>query len=222
MMMPTELVDRPVDALLAAYAAGVLEPALMALVRAHLELRPEGLAYVAGLEAAGGRWLEALEPRPLVDRGRRLAAALADVDERCGRAASAVAPDLSADDILPPSLRRYLGRGFDALDWTLRPDGARACVIAEDDGSEVVVLSVSGGTVLPPHAHAGLEVTLVLSGGFSDDAGSYARGDICIADWSRPHRPVIDPGDDCVCFAVTIAGVRLARPTGRFLQLLVR
>lgn len=218
---PIERVDCPVDVLLAAYAAGALDPALMALVGAHLDLRPKSRAFLAALETAAGGWLAELEPAPFADRDRRLAAACAAIDA-APEDAPATVPIADADDALPPSLRRYLGRASDALAWTTRPDGVAECVISRDRHAEVVVLRAPGGTELPTHEHAGLELTLVLTGGFRDAAGRYGPGDICVADETRAHRPVIDPGGDCVCFAVTVVHVRLPDAAGRLLRLLVR
>ena len=66
---------RPIDALLAAYAAKTLPPPLAALVAAHLELKPDNHAYVTALEAVHGVFLEELKPVRLVLRvnqgGRR-------------------------------------------------------------------------------------------------------------------------------------------------------
>src|SRR6202043_1522673 len=64
--------DRPIDALLAAFAAKSLSVPLAALVAAHLELKPDNRAYVAALEAAYGVFLEELKPVPLAGRDRRL------------------------------------------------------------------------------------------------------------------------------------------------------
>src|ERR1700736_6165512 len=63
---------RPIDALLAAYAAKTLAPSLAALAVAHLELKPDHRAYVAALEAVHGVFLEELKPVPLAGRDRRL------------------------------------------------------------------------------------------------------------------------------------------------------
>jgi putative transcriptional regulator len=48
--------------------------------------------------------------------------------------------------------------------------------------------------------------------------GHYRRGDIAIADQEVDHRPVADREEDCICFAVTDAPIRLTGPVGRLLQ----
>jgi anti-sigma factor ChrR (cupin superfamily) len=74
--------DRPVDELLAAYAAGSLSAPLMALMAAHLELKPARRAYVSALEAAYGILLEDIEPVPLTNRDRRLVEIFASDSEQ--------------------------------------------------------------------------------------------------------------------------------------------
>jgi putative transcriptional regulator len=67
-----------------------------------------------------------------------------------------------------------------------------------------------------------MEMTLLLAGGFSDETGHYLRGDVALADPSVDHRPVADPGEDCLCLAVTDAPLRLTGRFGRYLNFLAR
>ncbi len=75
---------------------------------------------------------------------------------------------------------------------------------------------------MPNHTHGGNEMTLVLAGGFSDDTGHYERGDVSIADDELVHTPVADPGEDCICLAVTDAPLKLTGPIGRIVNLFMR
>ena len=63
--------------------------------------------------------------------------------------------------------------------------------------------------MVPQHTHEGSELTLVLEGAFRDKTGRYARGDLALADGSIEHRPVAEPGEDCMCLTVTDAPLRL-------------
>jgi putative transcriptional regulator len=65
-------------------------------------------------------------------------------------------------------------------------------------------------------------MTLVLAGGFSDESGHFVRGDVAEADPSVNHQPVADPGEDCLCLAVTDAPLRLTGPFGRLLNPFLR
>ena len=80
------------------------------------------------------------------------------------------------------------------------------------------MLWIRGGRRMPSHTHEGSEITLVLSGAFSDVTGRYARGDIAIAEADLDHRPMTDAGEDCLCFAVTDAPLHLTGPVGRLLE----
>src|SRR5688572_33182549 len=68
---------QPLDALLAAYAAGTLSAPLAALVEAHLALKPESRRFLATLAALGGALLDGIAPTPLENRDSILAGALA-------------------------------------------------------------------------------------------------------------------------------------------------
>jgi putative transcriptional regulator len=63
---------------------------------------------------------------------------------------------------------------------------------------------------------------LVLDGGFSDETGRYARGDLALSDDTITHRPVADPDHDCLCLVVVEGGVRFAGAFGPLLNLFVR
>lgn len=73
---------------------------------------------------------------------------------------------------------------------------------------------------MPAHGHGGEEHTLVLCGAFSDHGGHYAAGDVALADAGVTHRPKADPGEDCICLAVTDAPLRFKGPAGPILNLL--
>jgi putative transcriptional regulator len=80
--------DRPVDALLAAYAAGTLSAPMTALVTARLELKPVDRGFVAAMEAAYGIMLEEIEPVAMTGRDRNLVNIFASEDDRDQRKAS--------------------------------------------------------------------------------------------------------------------------------------
>jgi putative transcriptional regulator len=63
---------------------------------------------------------------------------------------------------------------------------------------------------------------IVLEGGYSDEFGSYDAGDVAVANHEVVHRPVADPVEGCLCFAVTDARLKLTGPIGRVLNLFIR
>jgi putative transcriptional regulator len=53
-----------------------------------------------------------------------------------------------------------------------------------------------------PHSHKGKEITLVLEGAFSDETGSYKRGDIVIHDQRSSHAPQADQRLGCTVLSI--------------------
>jgi putative transcriptional regulator len=86
---------------------------------------------------------------------------------------------------------------------------------------EASLLWARPGRALPHHGHHGLEFTLVLEGEFQDHHGSFAEGDVSVADENLDHRPVAGKGGPCVCFSVLFASIALSGPSLRLLGDLV-
>ena len=202
-----------VDALLAAYGAGSLDPSLHALVASHLILKPDSRRFVSALEDLAGGELNQMAPEPLSRRDERLAAIFA-----LEPAPRAPAPLVAGSDILPAPLRSYLGRNLNDIRWRNKLPGVKEFRIEEKGRGDASLLWVRAGRRMPSHTHEGSEITLVLQGGFADVTGHYGRGDIAIAEADLDHKPVSDEGDDCLCFAVTDAPLHLTGPFGRLLD----
>lgn len=202
---------RAIDALLAGYASGALSPPLYALVASHLAISPQNRGFVSFLEAAHGCELEQREPAALSNRDAMLAAIFEQPEVRPERS-------VRLDPVLPPPLVRYMGCGLQDVPWKRLLPGVREYKVADAPDYEAVLYWIRAGRKMPQHTHEGAEITLVLQGAFSDVYGHYARGDISVADQDVEHRPIADPGEDCICFAVTDAPLRLTGPIGRVMQ----
>lgn len=216
--MTAEQQSGAIEALLAGYAAGTLAPPLAALVGAHLELAPDNRGFVADLESLAGHALETAEPVSLTRRDERLAAIFAaPATPAAARPAVAAGPEPGH---LPPSLRRHLG--CDLADIHLRTlmPGFKEWRAQDASGLTSRFIWLRGGVAVPTHSHDGTEVTLVLSGSFTDSFGRHRPGDITIADEEIDHQPRAD--EDCLCFAVTDAPLRLTGPIGRLLTRFLR
>lgn len=211
----------PDEELLMAYAAGSAAEPLSLLVATHLALCPDCRREVERLEALGGTLLEEIEPAPV---GGELAARVMDRLEtppdwlaaETGEAKARGAAT-AGDPRLPRPLRDYVGAPLDELAWKRRGGTAEAEILPAARGFRTRIMRIDPGTAVPSHTHAGRELTLVLSGGFSDQGGHYLRGDVALADDTTVHSPVADPGEPCICLAVTDGPLRL---TGRFARLL--
>ena len=205
---------RPIDALLASYCVGALDPATHALIASHLLLSSRNRRFVGALEDLAAAELEGVSPSKLENRDERLARIFADAPSR----EVAPAPLRPASTVLPAPLLRFVGSDIGDVKWRTKLPGVREYRIADNDQGEASLLWIGGGRSVPSHTHEGSEVTLVLTGSFSDVTGRYERGDISILDADVDHRPRTSEGEDCICFAVTDAPLRLTGPVGRILD----
>jgi putative transcriptional regulator len=205
------------DQLLAQYSAGSLALPLHVMMASHLEMSRKNHRYVGALEAALAGEMAASNVAAIRDRGHRLNAIFDDVAPKADPVAVP-----AMDDIMPAALRRYLGRPLSDVSWKSKLFGMKEAHIETRDGLEVSLLWAKAGRRMPSHTHEGAEMTLVLSGSFSDMLGSYERGDIAVADSNIDHRPVIGPDADCICFVVTDAPLRLTGPIGKIVSRVFR
>jgi putative transcriptional regulator len=206
--------DRALDALLAGYAAGSLSAPLHVLVAGHLAISPQSRAFVRSLESANAAALEGIVPVPFANRQACLDAIFADD-------APAHRVDLEPvreDNVLPAPLVHYFRTTLQDIRWRTLLPGVKEFKIEKTEQGEAVLYWIKPGRKMPTHTHEGSEYTLVLKGGFTEVSGHYRRGDIAIADQEIDHRPVADLDEDCICFAVTDAPLRLTGPVGRVVQ----
>jgi len=62
------------------------------------------------------------------------------------------------------------------------------------------LLHIEPGGSVPSHTHKGFELTVLLNGSFTDEKGTYQKGDFIMLDKSHHHNPVSEAG--CLCFTV--------------------
>ncbi|MEJ2027621.1 MAG: ChrR family anti-sigma-E factor, partial [Limibacillus sp.] len=121
-----------------------------------------------------------------------------------------------------PGADILLGGALANLDWKSRGTVSEVNLLPQSSGVRTKLLRIRAGSAIPQHTHEGAEITMVLSGGFTDEHGHYLRGDVSVADNQIEHRPVADPGEDCLCITVTDAPLRFTGPVGRWLNMFVR
>ena len=204
------------DALLADYAAGRLNPALHGLVAAHLSIKPDNRGFVASLEAMQAEALSKVEPKELSNREAMLAQIFA------AKVPPARQSSGHSDGMIPAPLADFIGNDINTLKWRSRLPGIRECHLADDRLGDATLYWIKPGRTIPSHTHEGSEVTLVLKGGFSDATGHYMRGDVAIADGDVNHTPRADDGEDCICFSVIDAPLKFTGPVARFFRHFIR
>lgn len=206
-------------AALTAYATGDAPEGLALLTACHLTFCPACRACVEEQEERGGAALTAAPPLALA----------AGAWERVAAALDAPPPNLAADpprDIdgwavprpLAEALRgprrssahpsprwRRLFQGVKSLSVPLAPATHAA-------GHRARLLLFPSGYRLPAHHHRGPEYTLVLAGGFTDEQGHYARGDVSAPPLQGRHAPRVDADGPCLALVVNEGPVRPTSP----------
>jgi putative transcriptional regulator len=207
----------PSDERLVDYASGAMPEPPALLVATHLALCPRCRRAVSDLEAVGGALLELVTPARLAENS--LERTLARLDEPAAPARPA-AP--GTDAALPQPLRGYLAASLDCLPWRRIGPIAEVRLLTGFAGFTTRLLWARAGAAVPAHTHAGSEMTLVLRGGFRDERGHFALGDVDEADASVDHRPVADDDEDCICLTVSDAPLKLTSRLGRLLNPFLR
>lgn len=208
----------PTEDLLLAYAAGDLAEAWSLMIATHMALCPACRGVVRDAEAIGGALIDELAPQAVAADALEKTLARAEAGDA---EPVALKPSVSAP-VLPQPLRDYAGGDVGALQWRRLGRGAFHLPLVKGRKGEVArLLKIPAGLPVPEHGHNGLELTMVLCGSFVDDKVRFARGDTETADAALVHRPVAEPGADCICLAVTDAPLRFRSPLVRLMQPLI-
>ena len=202
----------PKDDLLVSYSAGALGESWSLAVGSHVHLCKEFSDDVALGEKIGGSLLSDTAPIALEKSLDALLDRLGD-QEPIGEAVNQ-----EQDALIPSPLCDYIGDSLDDLEWSMVGNGITQHLIETSDSGQARLLRIPSGTALPEHEHSGRELTLVISGGYKDDSGSYSRGDMADIDDGLGHQPIADDGEDCVCLIVTDTPIKFKGILPRILQ----
>jgi putative transcriptional regulator len=210
----------PSDELLLAYAAGAIGEAWSLAVATHLTMCATCRAAIAEMETIGASFLDAAVPATLADDALQTVMHRLDSEARDPAPAPVrTAPRAPSANRLPRPLRDYAEDADGDIKWRRLGLGASQVVLATgNDGVTARLLRIPAGQPVPEHTHGGLELTLVLSGAFSDRRGRYGIGDFQEADETLEHQPRAEPDSDCICLAVTDAPLRFRSFAARMAQ----
>ena len=197
------------------YAAGTLSEGVGVLVGTHLALCPPCRERSQAYDAIGGEIL-AEAKRPVLDPSV-LDGLLQKLDAVDTHRPTPV--PVRYDGVIPMPLRRYTGP-FDDIRWTFVAPGIWKLPLSiESLGRHGALVHLRGGVRIPNHQHLGVERTLVLTGGFTDERSQFVRGDLCIRDPDDSiHAQVIDRGEPCIALALDDAGKQPTTLMGRTLN----
>ncbi|WP_165216153.1 ChrR family anti-sigma-E factor [Affinirhizobium pseudoryzae] len=213
------------DTLLLDYASGNLSEGWSLAVATHLALCPNCRRRLDAMEGAAGALLDKIVADHPVSgsdwekmRARIVCDPAAAVSER-KRAVIRDRKAAPATGVIPEPLRSYLGGDVDKLKWRALGRGAfQIRIDTGDSETQVRLLKIPAGKPVPEHTHDGRELTLVLSGAFTDGEDLFARGDLEEADGDLLHTPTATEGEDCICLAVTEAPLKFTSWIVRLIQ----
>lgn len=194
----------PAEELLLAHASGAADEALSLILATHLALCPECRAKVAKMESLGGAMLSDIPPAAVSDAALQSVMARLDGTPAEQPAIRAKAGAYAA----PEPLRSYLGGDLDRVRWTSVGPGISYKPLFRRGRTNAQLIRTRPGRGVGMHSHGGEELTLVLTGGFTDTTGHYLRGDLQSADASVLHRPLADDGEDCIVLAISDAPLK--------------
>lgn len=214
-----KITHHPGEDLLFDYATGGLGEGWGLAVATHLAICPTCRNSVSQMEAIGGSFLDDISPQQLDETA--FDQLINHIEQQPDQFEVTTRPQnvLADPPLLPEPLRSYVGGDVDQLPWKRLGFGASQLLVPlGEDGVTARLLCIPAGQPVPTHSHGGLELTLVMSGAFSDDTGHYGRGDLQEADHQLEHQPRADADADCICLAITDAPLRFRSLAARVVQ----
>lgn len=210
----TTIMRHPDPSTLMSFAAGSLAEPLAAVVAAHLDMCGACRAEVADLELMGALLLAD-------QTSTREMAAAAGIPERPeDEEQLEAARHIDSSGRLPRPLASAFELSFDTIPWKRLGPGVWHHRLQLSPGvtGDLRLLKIGPGRVMPDHGHGGAELTLVLEGAYSDETGSYRRGDMQDVDESVEHTPIADKEAGCICLIASERPARFKSLVGRLTQ----
>ena len=206
------------------YAAGCLDPAFCLLVETQAALRPDVSRAVTRAEVIAGIFLESEETAELSEGAAATALAMIDAYEASRevshRAVHQANEGLDEFLSLPEPLRETALQSFQSNKWQNLTRGIRRLKLEADSLAEIELYRIEPGCTVPRHSHKGSEFTLVASGGFSDESGSFGPGDISVKGPEDTHQPTGDMDGVCYALAVRDGGLKFTGMMGLMQRLI--
>ncbi len=200
---------------LMALAAGNLNEALELVVSCHLQQCPQCQRELDFAEHVGGALLDHANLSRLPVQSERKQALMSLLQDDDIEMLPTIVDDGTSE--LPQPLASKLQGGLEAVKWrSLGPGMRQARVPGFDKGLRL--LAIAPGTSMPLHSHQGSELTLVLSGSYSDELGRFQPGDVADLDPDVEHQPIVDRDQECICLVATDAPLHFRGIVPRLLQ----
>lgn len=214
----------PGEATLVSYASGALSHGLSLIVAAHLGACQRCRRKVGLADGIGGYLMAEAAPVKVSDRSldmvfQRIESDVVEATE----ATMDTAPAIGRHGVAAPLGAMLPEDLSDARWWAIGP-GIRQAKLPGSDGQDegVKLLRIAPGRSVPQHSHGGHEMTLIISGSYTDEIGRFQAGDIADLDGDVQHQPVSDGSEDCICIIATDAPLNFTGLVPRLMQSFIR
>jgi putative transcriptional regulator len=202
-----------------AYTAGTLSEALSIVAASHIAWCAECRAATRAAETVGGEMIAGIEESEVSTACRE--ATLARLDE----ATVHKFPHAKASQKASPAPLDHLlgGKTLTDLAWKTRAPGVQMIELplAQKSRGKLMLMRIAPGKSMPDHGHGGEEITMIVSGAYTDKFGRFGPGDVADLDEHSDHKPVVEAGDACICLVATEAPTRFKSLPARLLQPLI-
>lgn len=211
----SEIRHHPGDATLLSHAAGALPHGLSLIVAAHLGACPRCRQRSLTADLMGGNILD--EARPVMVSDRSLDEVFRRIDGE--QPALPARVDFGRHGV-PAPLGSLLPLDLGDARWRTIGPGIRQAKLLDDSGTDegVRLLKIAPGRSVPQHGHGGHEMTMIISGSYTDEIGRFQAGDIADLDEDIQHQPVADGAEDCICIIATDAPLAFTGLVPRLMQ----
>jgi putative transcriptional regulator len=168
-------------------------------------------------ERLGGTLIDGMEAEPVS----------AGVLDRClsalDDAPAAPAPEtcaIAGGPALPTPLARRLGCPISRIRWKRVAPGIQLhdLPLSPAARGRLSLMRVATGRGVPEHGHSGSEITLVLSGSYTDRFGRFQPGDVADLDPEVEHDLKVDSAQSCICLVAVESPIRFKGIIARLMQ----
>lgn len=204
----------PNQQMLKVFSAGELPLSLSIAMSAHIELCDECAQQAFEVEESlsQGTWQENnVENADFSDMLQAIMTEPVQVQAKPQVTPKSTTHIAGRDYVLPTAFRQ-----FKDLKWSGFGAVSRARVINDEQNVRASLLHIDKNGRIPEHQHKGYELTLLLDGSFSDETGTYHKGDFIWLDGEQSHSPYTEKG--CLCYAVQDAPLHFVSGVSKVLN----
>ncbi|MAH88619.1 MAG: hypothetical protein CMJ06_00995 [Pelagibacterales bacterium] len=224
-MVTYEINSHPNSDMLLKYAMGNTSEAESLIISCHIAYCSACKAEIEKYETIGGFYLtnhkELNVSKELWSNVLDRVDGLEQEQSQTNYTSYSIKTNLNSENIkIPSTLSDYLDSDFDTNDWKSTINNVKYKDIKFQDANiSGKLLEIPANKSMPKHGHEGLEATLVLHGGYSDEKGEYNKGDLVVASSDEVHSPVSADTSGCICLVVYSGSLQFKGLLGSILNL---